>query len=117
LLFPLLSRVDFACPLEQRCIFATLCHASTRAARQMGLRRLPRLVTPQGMYIMAKTCRKVRAGVGVGQWTKSWNGSSLIFWIDRATAEQAVGIIFDFLVREGPAKRSPAGRSSSESLR
>jgi hypothetical protein len=59
------------------------------------------LVTPDGMYIMARTCRKCGAGVGamgelVGRLVADLG-------VDRATAEQAVGIISDFLVQEGPS--------------
>ena len=50
---------------------------------------------------MARTCRKCGAGVGamdelVGRLVADLGG-------DGATAEQAVGTIFDFLVQEGPS--------------
>src|ERR1700687_489263 len=53
------------------------------------------------MYIMASTCRK--RGAGVGAMDELVGRLVADLGVDRATAEQAVGTIFDFLVQEGPS--------------
>ncbi len=52
---------------------------------------------------MAKTCRK--CGDGAGQMDELIGRLVADVGIDRATAETAVGIILDFLVKEGPADK------------
>ena len=54
------------------------------------------------MYIMAKTCRKWG---WQGTWTHSSSASSADFGVDRPTVEKALGIILDFLAKEGPADK------------
>src|ERR1700732_2352173 len=53
------------------------------------------------MYIMARTCRK--CGAGVGAMAERVGRLVADLGVDRAAAEQAVGTIFDFPIREGPS--------------
>jgi hypothetical protein len=52
---------------------------------------------------MAETCRKCGDGVGVMDELIGRLVADL--GVDRAAAEKAVGIIFDFLVKEGPSDK------------
>jgi hypothetical protein len=55
------------------------------------------------MYIMAKKCRD--RGAGVGTMDELIGRLAADMGIDRAAAEKAVGIILDFLAKEGPADK------------
>jgi hypothetical protein len=81
-------------------MFATLGHALTPRARQIHLNCLSH---PRQAYNMVKTCRI--CGHGVGAMDELIGRLVADIGIDRAAAETAVGIILDFLVKEGPADK------------
>src|ERR1700722_11829163 len=107
-------RILFVAAREQRCIFATLGHASTCPARQMASARWCILVTPRGMYIMNQPCRKCGEGVGAMDELVGWLVADL--GVDRASRRKGGGdhfrlpghgtIIRQSVLALGPARSS-----------